>query len=729
MPPAIGAAIFAIGGTAGAALGATTIAGVSLASIVGNVVLSGALLGAQLLLAPKQSVPRQDGNLMLKQAIPPVIYGYGRCRITGAYMAYELKGSTSHDVIAIHQGRIDAYEQFFLHEDPVSFEGGAASGQVSGYKGRYSGSAEVYIHWRKGLVPEVPYPVMVSAFASSGVWTNDHRLDGIASAHLRCTTPSQKVLLKRYPFGLPQLSAVGRWRRCWDPRDPMQDHDVEDTWVWTRNPAVMLLDYLTHHPAGFGLPVETTYAPTAGWWVAAMNRCDEEVLRKDGTTEPRYSAGGWFDSETPRDKVIGALLRTMDGMLLGAGDGSFYLYAGDYYTPSLVIDDHHIADLDIRRGRKADERVNRLLVEISSPDHSFNKVELDPVDGASVDEGAGIVARQVGAEWCTSFAQGYRLADIEMDRATAKVRGRLLLKSFGENLTGRRHFILNSEESADTRMLPCEVVDFRDNSLRNGTYEVEFTSLSPDRYTRWTPEMEGRRPAITADTEDGDLPQPPLPTLSVVRETIGGATIAKISATSPPVEGWPDLSLTGRLRKTGSSSWRGMNAPDDEVLQVLSDPVEDGTYEVQTAYVGGGGSDGDRSPISTISVVSDNAPPLAPVSPDIDTDPDGVTLIPSFMTSNSTNGRTITLYRGEAWMSFADMTPLATFNVPGPNALFEFRDAPGPGEWIYRATEANASGVSSGPSDATPAVSLGGSQFLRLGADQLTLGSTALRLG
>ncbi|GLK78056.1 hypothetical protein GCM10008171_33100 [Methylopila jiangsuensis] len=697
MPAAIGAAIFAIGGTAGATLGATTIAGATLSSIVGNVVLSGVLLGAQLLLAPKPDLPKQDGNLMLKQGIPPAIYGYGRCRITGAYMAYELKGSTSHDVIAIHQGRIDAFERFWLHEDPVSFRDGD-DGWVKSYKGRYAGSGVVKIHWRLGDVPETPYADMVAAFGAADIWTESHRLDGIASAHLSCESPSAKVVAKRYPFGLPQLSAVGRWRRVWDPRDPAQIETDPATWRWSRNPAVMLLDYLTKHPAGFGLPTASVFAPTIAWWLAAMNRCDEDVARKDGTTEPRYAAGGWFDAETPREKVIGALLRAMDGMLIGVGDGSFFLYAGDYQTPALVLDDSHIVDMDIRRGRKADERINRLLPEIASPDHGYNKVQLDPVDGASVDEGAPIVSRPVAAEWVTSYAQGYRLADIEMDRATAKVRGRLLVNSYGENLSGRRYFMLNSMESVDTRGLPCEVVDFRDNSLKNGTYEVEFVSVSPDRYSRWVAAMEGRRPAITADTEDDDIPVPPLPTLSVVRETVGGVTVAKISATNPPVEGWPNLTLSGRFRKVGTSSWRTMTAPNDTELRTLSDAVEDAVYEVQTAYGEADDSDtGDWSPIETITVVSDNAAPLAPVSiaaVDLD-DRASVTAA----ASESANNRTLRIWRAGLGGSFGAAT-----DVSGPLAI----TAGATRTWIdttvspaatyrYWATSENASGVRSGP--------------------------------
>lgn len=614
MPQAIGAAVIAaLTATSAAAVGATA------ATLVGTTILSGVLIGAQLLLAEKPKVPEPaDGKQTLKQALPPAIYGYGRDRNGGAYAAYKMKEGTSYDVYAFHQGEIDGYETFYLHDDAITFDTGQVDGGVNAADGvkyrRAEDDPTVRIFWRTGLPTETPYSQMVSALPNA--WTPDHRGDGIASALLIVKTPSEKQFSKRLPFGLPRLSVVGRWQRCWDPRDPTQIESDKTTWKWTRNPFVCLLNFYCHSPAGYLRPVSRAYAPVAAYWRAAMDKCDEEVLRADGTVEPRYMIGGHFDAKTARSGVVGAMLRSCDGWLAERGDGAIVVYAGWYYDPAVVIDDHHIYDIDIRRGRMADERVTQLNVSLNSPDHNYGKVAADPwVNQAEIDAGARPVARDVEAEWCQSWTQSRRLAKIEFDKARCKVRGTMILRPYGENLRGRRFFILNYGRRASTRMIPCEIIDFHDEMFSNGSYRVEFQSVDPDRYA-WTTAEEGRRPAIPDNSDDADeLPVPPLPTLAVIRETIGGGAVAKISATSPPVEGWPDLSLTGWYRKVGTTAWRGMSAPDEDVLQVLSDPVEDGSYEVQTAYIGGGGSDGDRSPIQTIVVSADNVAPGAPTTP------------------------------------------------------------------------------------------------------------------
>ncbi|GLK67000.1 hypothetical protein [Hansschlegelia plantiphila] len=617
MPQAIGAAIFAIGGTAGVAAGATAVAGTTLASIVGSTVLSGVLIGAQLLLAPKPDIPKpQDGALVLKQSIPPAIYGYGRARNGGAYLAYKLKGSTSYDIIGLHQGRVDGFDRWYLHDDPVAFEDGADDGAVHyGTTKRYRGDPgeeDVKIYWRKGLPTETPYAEMMAAFPA--FWTADHRGDGMATAELLSHSPDVKAYPRRFPYGLPQLSVVGRWQLCWDPRDQAQSPDDPDSWTWTVNPVRQLLHFYCHCPAGYRRPVSRVYQPAAGWWLAAMDLCDEPVQRADDTFEPRYAAGGMFDSDTPRKSVVDALLRSFDGWIAERGDGAIVIYGGAYYEPSITVEDQHIYNIRTKRGRLADERITRLNLKVSSPDHNYNDVDIDPwMNQAEIDAGARVVARPVQAEWCQSYTQMRRLAKIEFDRARCKIRGTMLLRAFGENLRGRRFFMLNSREQMSTRMIPCEVVDFHDSTFVNGAYEVEFQSVDPARYDWDRMTEEGRRPTIPARTGDDDLPIPPLPTLQVVRETVSGATVARISSTSPPVEGWSELTLTGRYRKVGTSSWQAMTAPDED-LQVLSDPIADGAYEVENAYVGGKGSRGDWSSSETISLVSDNIAPAAPVS-------------------------------------------------------------------------------------------------------------------
>ncbi|WP_020178094.1 hypothetical protein [Methylopila sp. M107] len=620
MPQAIGLAILST-------LGATAVSATT-ATLVGSVVIAGALTGAQLLLAPKPDIPKpQDGKIMLKQAVPPAIYAYGRCRISGAYLAYELKGSTSYDVIALHQGEIDGFERFYLNDDLVVFSTttieGPGDGSVDGpvrmpgpFTGRYMGNSifekRVSIYWRKGATPSPHYQRLAEALPE--VWTDDHRADGIATLLLICQMDDAKTFPRRYPFGLPKPSVVARWRCCWDPRDPMQDHDDPSSWKFSDNPIVCLLDFYCHHEAGYLRPVQEVYLKRAAWWIAAMNLCDDLRPKADGTSVKNYTCGGQFTSETPRKSVVEALLRSCDGWVSEYGDGSIIVYAGGYFPPSITIEDRHIYDLKISRGRLPDERVTKLNLKVVSPDHDYNEVSTDPwVSRLASDAGATPIVRDAKAEWVQEWTQARVLGKIEFEKLRCDIRGTLIGRPFCENLRGRRYFMLNSVEQNSTRMVPCEVVDFHDSSFENGSYEIEFQSVNPNRRYRWEPERdEGRRPAIPDKAEGDELPVPPTPTLAVVRQSTGGGDkIALISATAPPVEGWPELGLAGRYRKAETSAWLPMFGDSGE-LQCFSGSVGDGLHEVQTWYVGGGDGKSDPSPVGTIEVdVDDVAPPPA----------------------------------------------------------------------------------------------------------------------
>lgn len=690
MPQAIGAVIAAA--ITGSTIAAAT--GTFLATAIGYAVVTGALVGAQLLLAPKPDIPKpSDGKQTIKQSIPAVVYAFGRVRLSGAYLAYEMKGSTSYDVLAIHQGEIDAYEYFYLHEDIVSFDAGQVDGGVNAADGvKYRRAADdptVQIFWRRGLATETAYAQMVAVMPEK--WTVAHRGDGIATILLITKSPSEKQFQKRLPFGLPKPSAVVRGVKAWDPRDPAQIEADRSTWKWTENPIVQLLHYYCHHKSGFRRAVAKAYAPTSAWWLAAMDCCDEAVPLKGGGTEKRYRAWGQWTSESPRKSVVGALMRACDGWFAEAGDGSVIVYAGEYHEPTITIGARHVVDLNIDKERDEDEDFNQLVVKFTSQDHDFNEVEADPwVAQDEIDAGRPIVSAEARAEWAPSFTQARRLAKSEFSRLRCAIRGTLKTNLYGGNLKGRRYFMLNLGDMESTQNVPCEVVDLVDNSFENGTWDVEFRSVDPSRYVWDELTEEGKRPAIPDRTEDDELPIPPIPALVVIRETIGGSPVAKISASSPPVENWSDISLTGRYRKTGATAWLAMAAPEEDVLRVLSAAVEDGSYEVQTAYIGGGGSDGEWSPIATITVVSDNVAPLAPDPLMAPVAGPAVTFSARAPNAHVTS---MEFRRGTTAQAFAAATLIFGPANCTPNQVLSAQDAPGVGTWRYWAVARNGSGL------------------------------------
>src|SRR5258707_1066351 len=92
-------------------------------------------LVANLLTPGRPSIPKpSDGKVSQKQPLPPRIRGGGRARLGGSYMLYETAGPSSVDVLALHDGLIDGFEDYYLHDDPVTLSAGHV---VAGADGRY----------------------------------------------------------------------------------------------------------------------------------------------------------------------------------------------------------------------------------------------------------------------------------------------------------------------------------------------------------------------------------------------------------------------------------------------------------------------------------------------------------------------------------------------------------------------------------------------------------------
>jgi hypothetical protein len=90
--------------------------------------------------------------------------------------------------------------------------------------------------------------------------------------------------------GEPDVVVTAKGRRVYDPRDVAQSAVDDTTWLWSDNPALCLLDYLTQ-PYGRNLDIAQLDIPS---FIAAANQCEVQVAVPDrltnttGTTIPYY---------------------------------------------------------------------------------------------------------------------------------------------------------------------------------------------------------------------------------------------------------------------------------------------------------------------------------------------------------------------------------------------------------------------------------------------------------
>ncbi|WP_043749504.1 hypothetical protein [Methylobacterium nodulans] len=204
---------------ASTALSSTAVFAVS--QIVSYALVAGASLALQMALQPgqqKQKVSSQQ--YQLKQALPPLIAGYGLDKLGGAKFAFEAPGGWYLDGIVHGVGPWDGIETWLLNDIPTGIpKDQAYNGALGGLNqpAPMMGNAAVETH-----LGTLPTQARSQTLATLLGWDETRRLDGLAYTVLTLKPVAEKNFNKVYSQGAPQVYAVARLLRTWDPRDAGQ---------------------------------------------------------------------------------------------------------------------------------------------------------------------------------------------------------------------------------------------------------------------------------------------------------------------------------------------------------------------------------------------------------------------------------------------------------------------------------------------------------------------------
>ncbi|WP_316165409.1 MULTISPECIES: phage tail protein [unclassified Bradyrhizobium] len=439
------------------AIGATEIASVAVvgsvtvATVVGTAALIGASIGLQYALAAgnRGDTPKpEEGSQPLKQAIPPRIKGYGTNRLAGYYMLFEAHGNppaTAYMVCALHQGRISAYRGFYLHDDALTMylditHGGVSQVAPWDSHGRYQNvQFEVFL----GAASQTAsVQLTTSGSAIPGIWSTDHRGDGVANMVVICGGDADpKNFSNSYPHNLPVPSAICDCALIWDPRDPAQSRTNPATWTFSKNPVLQLIDYLTSDEGGLGLDFATVIAPNLAAWMVEASMCDQAVdTATPGVQEPRYQSNGWFTYDNTPADIIGGILATCDGWLGETGDGALAIVVGVYRAPTdPPITEKHIVGFALSYGQADEQLINQLDISYTDPAQNYVTVAANPWrDEASISAVGEAKPKPLELKWVHSYTQARRLADRAMQRLNPRLTGSFSTTLYGLRYLGRR---------------------------------------------------------------------------------------------------------------------------------------------------------------------------------------------------------------------------------------------------------------------------------------------------
>ena len=356
---------------------------------------------------------------MVRQPITAHRIVYGEVRVGGPVVYLHTRAPAGSDkldilhlvvVLAAHE--VEAIGDVFLSDQIVALDGdGAATSSPFVRDGTVF--ARVWKHL--GAADQAADPVLVAN--SGGQWTSAHRLAGRAYLHAQLTYDD-----RAFPSGIPNLSAVVRGRKLYDPRT--------NSTAWSDNPALAVLDYLTA-PWGLRAPLDEIDVAS---FIAAANICDETVDRPGGQ-EKRFTCNGVLDVSQAPQSVLPPLLTACAGRLTYTA-GRWRLFAGAYLPPMTAFSEADARDtITVKPRRSRRELINTVRGTFISSAQNWQPTDYPPVTVAAyrTADGGEEVAENLDLPYTRSPYMAQRIARIALEMCR-----RELTVQFPANLAGLR---------------------------------------------------------------------------------------------------------------------------------------------------------------------------------------------------------------------------------------------------------------------------------------------------
>lgn len=681
----------------------------------------------------------------IKSGFAPRRSGFGRARTGGTYVLYEAAGKTAYQVLAMHDGRIDGWERYFLHDDEVDVDvttGGVwCPGDTQKYAYGGPPGDRVFIETATGgqiapfALPHAGLPT---------IWTSDHIGTDVAGLSLTCKQSKRKYQQKDFPNGLPIPTAVGRWQRVYDPRpgDQIAPTDIVKgyapflyiarnlTWTWTDNPVLQLMAYLVVAYGGMDMSYDAVIEPALDDWIAAANVCDELVDLAGGGTEKRYTSGGLYNHDGDPDEVVSQLLASFDGWLGQRGDGAFTIKAGQYEAPTVTLTDDHVTAYSVQHFTADEQALNEVVPSYTNPAQYTTDDAGALRNEADITSRGRVRSKALDYNWVQSRGQARRLAKRVLNRGAQELRGSLTTNFYGFAALGERYLQLQISENSALADIPIEVTRV-EMDLGSLTLNIDWLAADPN-IDDWSPSEEA------ADNTGGNRPVDPALTPSTItsvtpiyQQSGGAADGARLQvvATSPAAE---DVDWLLRWRVAGSPA-----GPWHE--EAFTDVDDGASVTLMTGFVSANDSLEVEVAYTTISQTSDWSAPYTVVT-DAPIDALVDALVPGTGTSITDNGDgTITI--GQAANSqpfgFAFQKSISGITV---STAFAFFDTPL--AWTMPASLTDSQGTIGGTGATAPSaqtdfdiqvsgVSVGTMRFAAssLTATFIKASSTAVSLG
>lgn len=683
----------------GSSVGGTVLFGTTTAAtVVGSLVLTGALIGAsyatQSLMAQKPKRERQQATL--NEAMGPRRFVYGKAMVGGTRAFWDARNGMMFQCLMLAGHEIDGIAEYWIGDAKVDTDGGEAGGNVSTLP--YTGA--IFFERYLGTAGQSAALLLTTNFPE--VWTANHRLRGIAHVCVVFKGVPEKHQNKVYPQGAyTQLRFVVRGKKIYDPSFGTMDPENPATWAWGDNSADVILDYL-RSADGYRRQLSQIDLPS---FAAFHARCAENVPRKDGSPVGRYRTWGTISFDEEPQAALARLCASCDATLYQGPGGQIGIRDGAWTGPLINISTEHITGAALTQGNDKLDTYNRLKLSYTDPDNYYQPTELTARDDFSSQAAIGVIEETRDLVMVPEFTQAARLGKIMMARENPVWKGSIATDLMPLDVLGEKAVDITFDplgEPDDPLMnAPCAISGFTLRGDLSGC-DLSFAAV-PASAWGWNAAAEEPARPITPQA---------IGSVNVVSAPTGLATAIdrpSLSGEIPGVRiglGWdaplrPDLVAEAQYAAAGSGAWQPMSIAADGVSAFTPLLSDGGSYDLRVRWAAGsGGTVSDWSTAGPVNAVADEVitgPPTGFVA-----NGGAGSVMLAWTAPGQSNLRAVRLYRAVSGAGFGSASVIATVNL-SPNQSFDMTDsglAAGPYDYWTRAL--NMSGLGDASSTAGP---------------------------
>ncbi len=327
--------------------GGGTIAGLSVAAQYAIVTFVGSVVAGGIGMLTSRGIGASGQNFGTKVAgrgaqVPRQIV-YGECRVGGTIVKMHTSGADNsklHLSVVLAGHEIESLEGVYFNDTKLTTSTSTVSGETV-YKATNAkfkntdnenaiDSAGTLVRYTFHDGSQSTVDGLANS-ANASRYPSTAKFQGMAYVYMEVVYDPEKMP------SFPPLHFRVKGKKVYDPRS--------SSTAWSRNPALIIRDYLTDTTYGLkALSSEINDTNAGGGFTAAANACDVDMTLADNSSqEDRFTLDGFVNAASAGDAILEGFLSSCGGKITHT-NGKFNLFVATAQTPSLTITDDDVLD-------------------------------------------------------------------------------------------------------------------------------------------------------------------------------------------------------------------------------------------------------------------------------------------------------------------------------------------------------------------------------------------------